>query len=80
MFEVGLWLSEVPVPMAVPPELWLYQVRVPELHEAVSETELPEQIVILSTLTLVGLLGWVVTVTCEVATRLLSQELFLQLA
>ncbi len=80
MFEVGLWLSEVPVPIAVPPELWLYQVSVPVLQVAVNETELPKQIVVLLTLTMVGLFGWVVTVTWEVATRLLSQEPFLQLA
>ena len=52
--EAGVWLSPVPVPIAVPLVEELYQVIVPVAQVAAKETEFPTQILVLFTETLVG--------------------------
>ena len=47
----------MPVPIALPPVAWLYQVIVPVEQVALNETAVPEQMAVLSTETSVGLVG-----------------------
>ena len=61
--EAGVWLSPVPVPIAVPLVEELYQVIVPVAQVAAKETEFPTQILVLFTETAVGFIGCAVTVT-----------------
>ena len=78
MVEAGVWLSPVPVPRAVPPEMALYQVIVPVVQVPLKETEFPAQILVLFTKTAVGFVGCSVTVTWLVATLALIQFVFSQ--
>ena len=71
--DAGVWLSSVPVPRAVPPEMALYQVIVPDAQVAFKETEFPGQILELFVETAVGFVGCDVTVTWLVATLSLLQ-------
>lgn len=73
MLAVGDWLNPVPVPKAVLPVVELYQVMTPVAQVAFSVTEVPEQIFVVLTDTLVGIAGVVVTLTWLVATLLLWQ-------
>ena len=76
--DAGVWLSPVPVPRAVPPEMALYQVIVPVAQVPAKETIDPAQILVLSTETAVGFVGCAVTVTWLVATLELLQLTFSQ--
>ena len=78
MVEAGVWLSPVPVPIAVPLVEELYQVIVPVAQVAAKETEFPAQILVLSTETPVGFVVCAATVTWLVATLTLLQITFSQ--